>query len=144
MNIFDFRERLISDYSSYIKSFLTIRDPRIRQEETEKIGEGQLWPDPLIQLNPSYAPGKSVPDLVAEKLLHPEAEKILRKGKDKGVGAPVRLYTHQEAAVGTARGGHNYVLTTGTGSGKSLAYILPIVDFVLRNGSGKRTPASRH
>ncbi|MDP2847367.1 MAG: DEAD/DEAH box helicase [Humidesulfovibrio sp.] len=137
MNIFEFRENLISDYASYIKSFRTIRDSRIDQEVTQKIEEGVLWPDPLIQLNPSYAPGKSVPDLVAEKLLHPEAEKIFRKGKDKGAGTPVRLYTHQEAAVRTARGGHNYVLTTGTGSGKSLAYILPIVDFVLRNGSGK-------
>jgi ATP-dependent helicase YprA (DUF1998 family) len=29
------------------------------------------------------------------------------------------------------------VLTTGTGSGKSLSYIVPIVDHVLRNGSGK-------
>lgn len=141
MNIFDFRERLIADYSTYIKSFLTIRDPRIRQEVSEQINEGRLWPDPLIQLNPSYAPGKSVPDLVSEKLLHPEAEKIFRKGKDKGEGTPVRLYTHQEEAVRTARSGHNYVLTTGTGSGKSLSYILPIVDFVLRNGSGKGTKA---
>jgi ATP-dependent helicase YprA (DUF1998 family) len=29
------------------------------------------------------------------------------------------------------------VLTTGTGSGKSLAYLVPIVDFVLRRGSGR-------
>src|SRR5439155_1679379 len=35
-----------------------------------------------------------------------------------------------------ARQGHNYVLTTGTGSGKSLAYIVPIVDYVLRHGTG--------
>ena len=34
--------------------------------------------------------------------------------------------------------GANYVLTTGTGSGKSLAYIVPIVDYVLRNGRGGR------
>mgnify|MGYP000748829652 CR=1 FL=1 len=31
----------------------------------------------------------------------------------------------------------SYVLTTGTGSGKSLAYFIPIVDYVLRHGSGK-------
>src|SRR5262249_39789868 len=30
----------------------------------------------------------------------------------------------------------SYVLTTGTGSGKSLSYIIPAVDYVLRNGSG--------
>jgi hypothetical protein len=36
-----------------------------------------------------------------------------------------------------ARAGHNYVLTTGTGSGKSLAYIVPVVDHVLRRGPGR-------
>ena len=29
------------------------------------------------------------------------------------------------------------MLTSGTGSGKSLTYIVPIVDHVLRNGSGR-------
>ena len=29
MNIFDFRNRLIGDYASYIKSFIQIRDPYI-------------------------------------------------------------------------------------------------------------------
>ena len=38
--------------------------------------------------------------------------------------------------------GSNYVLTTGTGSGKSLSYIIPIVDYCLRVGArNKRTKA---
>lgn len=36
-----------------------------------------------------------------------------------------------------AREGKSYVLTSGTGSGKSLAYIIPIVDHVLRTGAGR-------
>ena len=52
-------------------------------------------------------------------------------------GKPLGLYRHQVEAVRTAHTGANYVLTTGTGSGKSLAYIIPIVDHVLRAGSGK-------
>jgi DEAD/DEAH box helicase len=47
------------------------------------------------------------------------------------------LYQHQADAIRRARAGRNYVLTTGTGSGKSLAYIVPIVDHVLRNGSSR-------
>jgi len=47
------------------------------------------------------------------------------------------LHKHQEDAIRTAQGRHNYVLTTGTGSGKSLAYIIPIVDHVLRRGNGR-------
>ena len=33
------------------------------------------------------------------------------------------------------------MLTTGTGSGKSLSYIVPIVDRVLREGSGRGVKA---
>ena len=29
MNVFELRERLISDYSSYIRSFIRIRDERV-------------------------------------------------------------------------------------------------------------------
>src|SRR5450756_1006296 len=49
----------------------------------------------------------------------------------------MQLHRHQSEAIRTAGSGRNYVLTTGTGSGKSLAYIVPIVDRVLRLGSGK-------
>ncbi|MEZ5144530.1 MAG: DEAD/DEAH box helicase, partial [Acidimicrobiales bacterium] len=49
----------------------------------------------------------------------------------------MRLHRHQVDAIDQARAGHNYVLTTGTGSGKSLSYIVPIVDHVLRHGSGQ-------
>ena len=47
-------------------------------------------------------------------------------------GTPIRFYRHQPDAIKAARAGASYVLTTGTGSGKSLAYIVPIVDRVLR------------
>jgi len=44
----------------------------------------------------------------------------------------LRLHKHQADAIITARSAENYVLTTGTGSGKSLAYIIPTMDHVLR------------
>ena len=40
-------------------------------------------------------------------------------------------------AIVKAKEGRSYVLTSGTGSGKSLTYIVPIVDHVLRQGSGR-------
>jgi ATP-dependent helicase YprA (DUF1998 family) len=47
------------------------------------------------------------------------------------------LHRHQSDAIHVARSDASYILTTGTGSGKSLAYIIPIVDYVLRNGPGR-------
>ncbi len=53
----------------------------------------------------------------------------------------LRLHQHQREAVEAARTGGSYVLTTGTGSGKSLAYIIPIVDRVLADKGGRNGPA---
>ncbi|MCX8026221.1 MAG: DEAD/DEAH box helicase, partial [Thermanaerothrix sp.] len=46
---------------------------------------------------------------------------------------PYHLYVHQEEALRRAAAGRSYVVTSGTGSGKSLTYFLPIVDSLLRN-----------
>ena len=46
------------------------------------------------------------------------------------------LYRHQRDAIDVARRSESYVLTTGTGSGKSLSYFIPIIDDVLRRKRG--------
>jgi len=139
MKIFDFRNRLIDDYSTYVKSFIGIRDSRIRAYVDRTLDDGHLWPEPLIQMNPSFERGPFIEDLVAEGVLHPECARIFRRGKtqEEPSGERLQLHRHQADAVRTARSGGSYVLTTGTGSGKSLAYIVPIVDSILRQGSGK-------
>ncbi len=137
MNVFELREKLIADYSSYIRSFIRIRDARVDALVKSCLDQGILWPDPLIQLNPAFQYAGTIDDLVKSGLLHAECGRVFRAGKDKGEGKPLRLYQHQAEAISKARAGRNYVLTTGTGSGKSLAYIVPIVDHVLRQGTGR-------
>src|SRR5262249_15602436 len=86
---------------------------------------------------PAFQPGSWIDDLVAQGLLHPECGRIFRrKEHPDDAGAPLRLHRHQEDAIRRAHSDRSYVLTTGTGSGKSLAYMIPIVDLVLRTGSG--------
>lgn len=138
MNVFQLRDRLIDDYAKYIRSFISISDARIREYVDQAMVEGLLWPEPLIQLNPSFKPAKSIDQLVDESVLHEECRRIFqKKTPDQPSGPPLRLHQHQEDAVRTALTGENYVLTTGTGSGKSLSYIIPIVNHVLRRGPGK-------
>lgn len=138
MNIFDIRNQLVEDYGSYIGSFIRTRDKRVTDYVEESFANGLLWPEPLIQLNPSFEPAERIDELVGQGILHEECDRVFRfKDEDSAPGAPLRLHKHQSEAIKTARGGQNYVLTTGTGSGKSLAYIVPIVDHVLRRGSGK-------
>ncbi|MCP3962312.1 MAG: DEAD/DEAH box helicase [bacterium] len=138
MDVFELRDRVISEYGSYVRSFITIRDRRIEDLVDQELAGGRLWPQPLIQLNPNFKPGEPLQDLVDEGLLHPECLKIFRKKPtqtdDEG---PLRFHQHQVESIRAASAGDNYVLTTGTGSGKSLAYIVPIVDHVLHRGSGR-------
>ena len=138
MNVFELRDRLIHDYASYISSFIQIRDLRIAQHVERSLADGLLWPEPLIQLNPSFEPGDSIDELVRQGILYEECSHIFRIGKDiEAGGKPLLLHRHQSDAIRIARRASNYILTTGTGSGKSLAYIIPIVDHVIRNGSGR-------
>ncbi|MCP4695834.1 MAG: DEAD/DEAH box helicase [Gammaproteobacteria bacterium] len=136
MDIFDFRQRLIDEYSTYVGSFIQILDSRIDLHVRDKISD--LWPEPLIQLSPFFESGGLIDELVEQNLLDSECGGIFRRDKDDEApcGKPLRLHRHQAEAVKTARNRDNYVVSTGTGSGKSLTYIIPVVDYVLRHGSG--------
>lgn len=138
MDVFRLRDQLIRQYADYVRSFIRISDEHIRKKVDDELRSGALRPDPLIQLNPAFEPGATIDELVEEGTLHPECWRIFRIHKGPGSeGDPLRLHRHQEEAIRAATTGDNYVLTTGTGSGKSLAYIVPVVDHVLREGSGK-------
>ncbi len=135
MDVFALRDRLIDDYRDYVSSFIRIRDDRIREKVDSWFSQGRLWPDPMVGLNPTFASGGTIDHLVAKGVLHPRCARIFRVGKSENetTGQPLTLYKHQVEAIEQAKAGTNYVLTTGTGSGKSLAYIIPIVDYALRN-----------
>ena len=122
------RDRLIEDYREFTGSFVDIHDERIRRHVDERMDKGYQWPDPWLSLNPGFAPGGSISDLVGEDLLQPDTTHIFRR---PGTAQELNLHRHQREAIEAARTGASYVLTTGTGSGKSLAYIIPIVDRVL-------------
>ena len=139
MDVFDLRNRLVSDYRSYTRGFIKIRDARIEAFVDGILGAGGFWPEPLLQLNPTFRPGGTIDELVELGILHRECAQIFRidKSDTDHRGKQLLLHQHQREAILKAQEGQSYVLTTGTGSGKSLAYIVPIVDHVLRRGSGR-------
>jgi hypothetical protein len=128
MDVFALREKVVSDYRHYIESFVRINDERIDTFVKEQFESGALWPDAILQLNPAYEPGPTLDELAAQGgILKSTAEFFRGQG-----GKPLRLYRHQQQAIEIARRWESYVVTTGTGSGKSLTYLIPIVDHVLR------------
>src|SRR4051794_35933727 len=125
MDVFRLRQQVVAEYSEYIKSFLNILDQDIYQFVEQELAKSVLWPDPLLQLSPAYEAAETVDTLVAQGVLHPLCRQIFRLRNES-----VRLHRHQRQAIDAAQEGQHYVVTTGTGSGKSLTYILPIVDHI--------------
>ena len=140
MDVFKYRDAIISDYRSFSTSFSNPRAQDIKSFVSKRYESGHYWPAPLIQINPAYVSGLTVEELVARGKLHPKCAEIFRFGRGGGnPGVSARLFRHQEEALEIAQSGASYVLTTGTGSGKSLSYILPIVDRDINSHAEKTT-----
>lgn len=137
MDAFGVLDEVLSDYESFVKGFLDIKNDQIRAKVEGEIEEGLLWPEPWLALNPAFEPGGTVGDLAERDVLHPQAKEIFRIKAQDPVGREIAFHRHQSDAFEIANRGESYVLTTGTGSGKSMSYIVPIVGRVLREGSGK-------
>ena len=133
MDVFAFREELVKEYKRFTRSFTKIRAEDISRKVNYAYESEEFWPAPLIQLNPNFEVGGYVDDLVSDGILDPECAKIFRsKRQSDDFGDRLQLHRHQTDAIDIARRKESYVLTTGTGSGKSLGYFIPIVDDVLR------------
>ena len=147
MDVFDLRQRVIGEYAAYLRSFFTIRDTRISELVDAALAEGHLWPDPLLQLSPAFEPGETIEELIAAGELHEETRRIFASKRDDGsIRSPLRPHRHQVEGLRAARAGDIYVLTTGTGSGKSLSYIAPIVDHRRHRTEDRRcrSPSTPH
>ena len=104
MDVFDLRRNLVDSYANYIRSFIQIRDTRIEAKVREELNSGLLWPEPLIQLNPSFEPGRTIDELVDEGVLHPTCRDVFRikKSDTNFSGHTLRLHLHQEEAIRVA------------------------------------------
>ncbi len=141
MDIFDFRDHVVHDYAIFARSFTKVLAKDVLSYLEQIYGGQYFWPAPLVQLNPRFVQGSSIEQMVHEGTLHPECEKIFRVGKQNGnPGKTLVLHKHQHEAIEIARANASYVLTTGTGSGKSLSYFVPIVDYVLREKEQRKAP----
>jgi ATP-dependent helicase YprA (DUF1998 family) len=146
MDVFALRDSVVGEYKRFATSFTTIQADDIRQQVEAIYAKDQYWPEPLIQLNPNYKRSTTVGKLVSSGALDPTCAAIFRSEQtpESPLGEPLTLYKHQEQALALAAEGQSFVVTTGTGSGKSLCFFIPIVNAVLgerRHSDVRRTRA---
>ncbi|MCE6967194.1 DEAD/DEAH box helicase [Cereibacter sphaeroides] len=146
MDVFSLDKYVIDSYRAFSRSFTKIRSHELLDKVNALYSDNRFWPEPLLQINPHYAPGGSIAGLISAEALEPECAEIFRDkwGDAHQADKSLKLRKHQEQAIGYAINGQSYVVTTGTGSGKSLCFFVPIVDAVLKAkkaGEGPRTRA---
>lgn len=124
MNVFSVHSNIISQYQAYIASFVSVEDERIREKVNQEVANGKLWPEPLIQFNPSFEKGRNLNDLSHKGIVHPELKNVFRN---------YTLYRHQAEALEMGAAGEAFIVTSGTGSGKSLTYISTILNDLFAN-----------
>lgn len=131
-------------YRRYIETSFPIRRESLRREFGRLVAEERLlWQEPYVSLARPFQGGASLAELVGEGVLGPAV---------LAAHWPFpRLFGHQEQAVRrlstlssqltaeelTRGGDHNTVVATGTGSGKTESFLIPIVDHCQRHpGAG--------
>lgn len=124
MDSFSFHSEVIDEYARYVRSFIEIKDDRIRETVEDALSGQSMWPHPLVQFNPAYATIQHVDALCDEGILH---------SRLKDVFSGFNLYRHQVQALRHGTSGENFVVTSGTGSGKSLTYLGTVFDHVFRH-----------
>lgn len=122
--------RIRDEYRRYLSSAFPLRREELRAQFEEQLDRSfALSKGPILQASAPYVTGATVRDLVEEGVL---ADGFLRLSRDAfDLDRP--LYVHQEQAIRKAVGDRrNLMVATGTGSGKTETFLLPIIDHLLR------------
>ena len=143
-------EQLHNSLADYIEATYHISDPVLVGLRRELLHEyGVIHQRPFLESTPRYKTGKAF----AELGLDPAVLDVFSAVSAKSEGLPLLLhdppYQHQAAAVQKSlRDGRSLVVMTGTGSGKTECFLLPILGKLAQEASSKgeefgRTSAMR-
>lgn len=112
------------DYRRYLNSLLPLRDPVLGSalqrciESTPVLTKG-----PFLEATPPYRSGATIAELITEGVL-PDGFRALASSE---MPQDRPLYVHQERALRKVAAGRNVVVATGTGSGKTEGFLVPIL-----------------
>jgi len=128
MDAFITHDSIIASYRNYLGSFLSIADKRIQQEVRKAFEGNGFIPEPLVQFNPAYQIGESLNKLAEEKKINERLPRVF---------GSYNLFQHQVEALNIGIKGEGFIVTSGTGSGKSVTYLSAIFNYVFNKGNAK-------
>lgn len=116
--------KLIEDrYRRYLKTTFYFRDPVLRSSFEKQLESGLLRKGPYLEATPVFK-RKTTPALLLREILDPKIDEGFVRSLTKETPS---LYVHQELAIRKVLDGRNVIVATGTGSGKTEAFLYPIL-----------------
>ena len=126
-------EEIKNSYIDYITTTFDMADrdyAALLRQALQK--EGIVAKGPYLDIGGSYETGHTLRELVRMGKASPlfeELEPVPEQERELKLDRP--LYLHQEAALEKALDGQSLVVTTGTGSGKTESFLLPVLQHIL-------------
>ena len=118
-------------YREYIATTIHFDDADLQKQlETILCEPGYLAKGPFLEAAPPYRKDKTVAELVDEGLLC-KGMMSLGGGETHNFDPYRPLYVHQVKAIEKSVAERNYAVVTGTGSGKTECFLLPILNDIL-------------
>lgn len=118
---------LIDQYRNFLRSSYRLADPRLREQFEQHINETDvLVKGPYVTLAHDFEAGQPLKELHLRGIGH---KGVLRLNWSFGEKP---IYKHQERAFQKVESGSNCVVKTGTGSGKTEAFLFPVLSGVMK------------
>lgn len=125
-------------YLRYLESPFRVRYEALMSERRGMLDQdGQLWREPLIEPIAPYLPSGFT---IAQACQHLGVNPAVADFINGGLFSPQRqLYSHQFDAWELSRQGQEVIVTSGTGSGKTECYLIPIFAYLVEEALGHLT-----
>jgi hypothetical protein len=121
-------EHLRDQYIRYLKTIYSFQDNRLRKQFSEAIESPEaLVKGPILEASPPFVGTVSIKNLVDEGVLSSGFPSLC----SDHLPYERELYSHQEEAIRKIVAGRNVVVSTGTGSGKTESFLIPILNRLL-------------
>ena len=133
LNPIGFREELRTMMTRYITTAASVspeRAPNLARDLRDRLSKEKMVAGPFVESLPDFEKGDSLFNLVEKGLMH-EGWNALKEHHEGMQLFQRQLHSHQADAV-TRKG--NYIVATGTGSGKTEAFLYPLIDDLLQQG----------
>lgn len=126
-----------NDFVNYLVSSFYISDDDYRNQFIDKLKSGNISKGPFVHIQQPFDTGETIDELCNQMVLSKEYRN-LEKSTKKKLPLDRGLYKHQINAIDViATKKHNAVITTGTGSGKTECFLIPVLnDLLLEKEAG--------